>query len=147
MSDTKNTQIPEEIIELAKKLGEKLGVKVDVAQMSKGLADLESILPRVIVDMYLMASLITDVTDVEKPGEMEFLKIVALSQGMMRIAEEGMPQGFFERVLSHEAFRQRKSEFMNVASSMVEDALKDDCDCPKCQARRAEKEDSKHTVH
>ncbi len=147
MSDTKNLQIPEEVIEMAKKLGEKLGAKVEIAQLAGGLSDRVKILPRVITDMYLMGMLITEVTDAENSSEVDLLKIVALSQGMMRIAEDGMPHGFFEKVLSHEHGQKRKEGLMAIANAMVEDVLKSDCDCPKCQAKRTEAENSKHTVH
>lgn len=147
MSDTKNLQIPEEVIEMAKKLEEKLGAKVEIAQLAGGLSDRLKILPHVITDMYLMAQLISDVTDVENATEVDLLKIVSLNQGMMRIAENGMPAGYFEKVLAHEKCQSRKAELKNIAYSMVEEVLKSDCDCPKCQAMREATENSKHTVH
>lgn len=146
MTDTKNQQIPEEVLEMAKKLGEKLGAKVEIAQLAGGLSDRVKILPRVIFDMYVIAQLITEVTDAEDAKDVDILTIVALSQGMMHIAEDGMPDGFFEKALAHGSAQERKAHFLNIAKLLVADAQKS-CDCPKCRANRTAEENSKKTVH
>lgn len=147
MNEKKNEpQIPEAILKMVEQMSEKLGasVNVEVVNMAESGNPIASAmkLPGVVTNMYLLAQLIGEECDKDNPGDVDLLTVVALVDGIIQIAQDGMPEGFFDRLNSRpDIVQQRKDALLTVAKDMVKEVMEEvaeGCDCPNCQARREE---------
>lgn len=148
MKEKKNVQIPEAVIKMVEQLSEKLGasVKVEALNAAKSGGAIAGVmkLPRVVTDMYLLAQMIDEESNKEVASDVDLLTIIALTQGILAVARDGMPDGYFEKIEKYPEINERKAHFLKVAKDTVNEVT-DACDCPKCQANRASAKNK--TVH